>query len=504
MSAGNDVAGPGPRGGATVVGAGAVDGVAVPDDDARWRDLVFPADWRNPTPASRYNLVVIGAGPAGLVTSIAAAGLGARVALIERHAMGGDCLNVGCVPSKTLLAAASAGLGFDAALQRVRAVRAAISYHDSVGRYANAGVHVFLGTARFVDAHTVEVGGALLRTRKTVVATGARAAMPPVPGLAELPARTNETIFDLRVQPRRLAVLGGGPIGCELAQAFARLGTAVQLVELQPRLLSADDVEPAALVQAALQRDGVQLHLGRRVVAAERGPDGCILELDDGTRVVSDEVLVAVGRRRNVEGLELERAGVQLDDRGGIAVDAQLRTTQPDIFAAGDVCSTLQFTHAADAQARVVVRNALFAGRARTDRLVVPWCTYTKPELAQVGATRQQLEADGRRFDSFRFAFADLDRGRTDGDADGYAEVRVAPGTDRLLGATIVGRDAGELLAPLVVLLTLGRGLGSLGSLVLPYPTRSEYLRRLVDAWNRTRLTPRSAAALAWWLKLRR
>ncbi len=471
------------------------------DADALWRSLVFPSNWSNPEPASRYNLVVIGAGPAGLVTAIAAAGLGAKVALIERHAMGGDCLNVGCVPSKTLLAAASAGLCFDAAMQRVREVRAIIAQHDSVERYTAAGVDVFLGAARFVDEHTVEVGGQRLNARKTVIATGARAAMPPVPGLADLPALSNETIFALTEQPKRLAVLGGGPIGCELAQAFARLGTEVQLIEIQPRLLSADDAEPAALVQAALQADGVQLHLGRRVVAATRGAAGCLLSLDDDTRIEADEVLVAAGRRRNVEGLELERAGVRLDARGGVAVDERLRTSNRHVFAAGDVCSTLQFTHAADAQARIVVRNALFAGRARVDRLIVPWCTYTKPELAQVGATRQQLEAGGQDFDRFRFAFADLDRGRTDGDAEGFAEVRVARGSDRLLGATVVGRDAGELLAPLVVLMNLGKGLGALGTLVLPYPTRSEYLRRLADAWNRTRLTPQTAALLRWWLQ---
>ncbi|MCU0758927.1 MAG: FAD-dependent oxidoreductase [Steroidobacteraceae bacterium] len=471
------------------------------DPDARWRELVFPAGWRNPQPAPRYNLVVIGAGPAGLVTSIAAAGLGARVALVERHAMGGDCLNVGCVPSKTLLAAAAGGLGFDAAMQRLREVRAGIAVHDSVERYTRAGVDVFLGAARFEDAHTVVVDGQRLRTRRTVIATGARAAMPPVPGLAELPALTNETVFALRAQPRRLAVLGGGPIGCELAQAFARLGSAVDLVEMQPRLLSADDAEPASLVQEALVRDGVRLHLGRKVVAAARESGGSVLALDDGMRIEADAVLVAAGRRRNVEGLDLDRAGVRLDARGGLQVDARLRTTHPDVFAAGDVCSPLQFTQVADAQARIVVRNALFMGRARTDALVVPWCTYTDPELAQVGATRRELEAAGRPFDAFRFAFADLDRGRTDGDAAGWAEVRVARGSDRLLGATVVGRDAGEQLAPLVVLMTLRQGLGALGSLVLPYPTRSEYLRRLVDAWNRTRLTPRTAGLLSWWLR---
>lgn len=400
------------------------------DVDAAWRELVFPAGWRNPAPAARYNLVVIGAGPAGLITAIAAAGLGARVALVERHAMGGDCLNVGCVPSKTLLAAARDGLGFEAAMQRMREVRAAIAQHDSVTRYTAAGVDVFLGTARFLDPHTVEVAGQRLRTRRTVIASGAR----------------------------------------------------------------------AALVQAGLQRDGVQLRLGRRTLAATRDADGVTLALDDGTRVGGDAVLVAAGRRRNVEDLGLEQAGVRLDERGGIAVDARLRTSHPHVFAAGDVCSPLQFTHAADAQARIVVRNALFMGGARSDRLVVPWCTYTSPELAQVGATRRELEARGTPFDAFRQAFADLDRGRTDGDAQGWAEVRVARGTDRILGATVVGRDAGELLAPLVVLMTLGRGLGALGSLVLPYPTRSEYLRRLVDAWNRTRLTPRTAGLLRWWL----
>jgi pyruvate/2-oxoglutarate dehydrogenase complex dihydrolipoamide dehydrogenase (E3) component len=470
------------------------------DVDAAWRELVFPAGWRNPEPAARYNLVVIGAGPAGLITAIAAAGLGARVALVERHAMGGDCLNVGCVPSKTLLAAARAGLGFDAAMQRMRAVRAAIAQHDSVARYTDAGVHVFLGSARFLDPHTVEVAGQRLRTRRTVIASGARAALPPVPGLAELGPLTNETVFALPTQPRRLLVLGGGPIGCELAQAFALLGTEVELVEQQPRLLPADDAEPAALVQAGLQRDGVRLHLGRRALAATRDAAGVALALDDGMRLAGDAVLVATGRRRNVEDLGLEQAGVRLDERGGIAVDARLRTSHPHVFAAGDVCSPLQFTHAADAQARIVVRNALFMGGARSDRLVVPWCTYTSPELAQVGATRRELEARGTPFDSFRHAFADLDRGRTDGAAEGWAEVRVARGTDRVLGATVVGRDAGELIAPLVLLMTLGRGLGALGSLVLPYPTRSEYLRRLVDAWNRTRLTPRTAGLLRWWL----
>ena len=477
--------------------------------DAQWRELVFPANYRNPVASGRYNLIVIGAGPAGLITSIAAAGLGARVALIERHAMGGDCLNVGCVPSKTLLAAASAGLDFDAAMQRVRAVRTAIAHHDSVERYTRAGVDVYLGSASFVDPHRIRVGEQTLETRRTVIATGARAAMPPIPGLDSIGARTNETIFDLPQRPARLAVLGAGPIGCELAQAFAGLGVEVHLVEKQPRVLPIEDEDAAKIVEAALQRSGVQLHLGKSVTAASRDAGISTLALDDGATLAVDEVLVAVGRRRNLEGLELERAGVRWDQRAGIVVDAQLRSSHPHVFAAGDVCSKLQFTHHADAQARIVIRNALFMGRARADRLLVPWCTYTHPEIAHVGASKRELAAAGTPHDVLRINFADLDRGRTDdvGDnhaGEGYAEVLVQKGSDRLLGATIVGRDAGEQLAPLLVMMNAGLGLGSLGSLVLPYPTRSEYLRRLADAWNRQRLTPRTAGLLAAWLRWRR
>ncbi|HPF27382.1 MAG TPA: FAD-dependent oxidoreductase [Steroidobacteraceae bacterium] len=485
--------------------------------DAIWRSLVFPSDYRNPTPADRYNLVVIGAGPAGLIIAIAAAGLGAKVALIEKHRMGGDCLNVGCVPSKTLLAAASAGLGFERAMARVREVRAAISHHDSVQRYTQAGVDVFLGAAEFVAADRVRVGDLTLAARKFVVATGARAFVPPVPGLAEH-AQTNESIFELREQPRRLAVLGGGPIGCELAQAFARLGTQVHLIEMQTRLLPMEDEDASRAVQRALAADGVKLYLGTKVTAVSAVGTAKRLAYQDaaGDEKVNlevDVVLAAVGRKRNVEGLGLDAAGVRFDPRSGIEVDAHLRTSQRHIFAAGDVCSKYQFTHMADAQARIVVRNALFFGRARVDELVVPWCTYTKPEVAHVGATRGELAQSRAEYLPLRFEFADLDRGRTDarldpagkpqsdGYGDGYAELLVDRKSSRILGATIVGKDAGEQLAPIILAMNTHTGLKSLGALILPYPTRSEYLRRLVDAWNRTRLTPRTAGLLAWWLR---
>jgi pyruvate/2-oxoglutarate dehydrogenase complex dihydrolipoamide dehydrogenase (E3) component len=465
-----------------------------------WRRLVFPPSYRNPVPAPRYNLVVIGAGPAGLVAAMGSAVLGAKVALIERQAMGGDCLNVGCVPSKTLLAAAAQGLSFKEAMSRAHAVRAEIAQHDSVDRYTKVGVDVFLGSASFVSAHEIRVGEHVLRARKTVIATGARPLVPPIRGLKDLQPLTNETVFELTEQPRRLAVLGGGPVGCELAQAFARLGTRVELIELQPRILPNDDVDAADLVVRALERDGVQLHLGARVTSASRPDRTRILELDGGQRIEADEILVAIGRARNLEELNLEAAGVHFDTKSRIEVNARLQTSESDIYAAGDVCSRYQFTHNADAHARLVIRNALFLGRARADRLVVPWCTYTKPEVAHVGATRAELDHVKRPYDRYRIDFRDLDRGGTDNAADGYAEALTEKGSDRIIGATIVGKDAGEQLSPLLLMMTRKIGLGRLNALVLPYPTRSEYLRRLADCYLRTRLTSRTARVLKWWL----
>jgi len=467
----------------------------------QYRQLVFPPGHRNPQPAKRYNLVVIGAGPAGLVTSMAAASLGARVALVERHAMGGDCLNVGCVPSKTLLAAAAAGLPFAAAMERARAVRAGIARHDSVERFIRAGVDVYLGQAAFESPHLIRVGDAALRTRKTVIATGASPAIPPVPGLEAAAPLTNESVFELRSQPRRLAILGAGAAGCELAQAFARLGTRVELIDIAPQVLPQEDPEAAALVAGALAREGVALHTRSEVQSVSGTPDGVVLVIGGGVRIAVDRVLVAAGRRRNVESLDLGKAGVRLDKRGAVDVDHRLRTSHPDIYAAGDVCSQYQLTHAADAHARIVVRNALFRGRARADRLVVPRCVYTKPEVAHVGPTARQLDERGVSYDRYRVDWGELDRGATDDAADGYVELLTPPGSGRILSATLVGRDAGEQVAPILLLMAHRSGLESIGSLVLPYPTRSEYLRRLADAHARKRLTPRVARVLGWWLR---
>ena len=473
------------------------------DQDQRWRRLVYPADYRNPLPARRYHLIVIGAGPAGLVTAIAAAGLGARVALVEREAMGGDCLNVGCVPSKALLEFTAKRAHtdcFDAAFAWLREVRARIAEHDSVERYVAAGVDVFLGAARFLGGDTVQVEGVSLSARRIVIAAGARAAVPPIPGLAEARPLTNETVFDLSERPGRLAIVGGGPIGSELAQAFSRMNVEVHLFERADRVLALESREAGEIVTKALESSGVRLHLNASVASVERRGREVVVTAN-GIETKADEVLVAAGRRANSDDLDLERAGVQTGPGGLIVVDDYLRTTNRRIYAAGDVCARLQFTHNADAHARIVVQNALFVPTATTRRLVIPHCTYTDPEVAQVGRSGIELEHDGSAFDTWRVAFGDLDRGRAQGDEQGFAEVLAAPNDGRILGATIVGRDAGEQLAAVCIAMTNGLRLGSLAKTVLPYPTRAEYLRRMADEFNRKRLTPSARRLLGAWFK---
>ncbi len=491
---------------AASIGTGDDPGADYPgaEHDRVWRRLVAPTDYRNPKPFERYHLTVVGAGPAGLVTAIAAAGLGARVALIEKNAMGGDCLNVGCVPSKALLdVTRRPGVRFEEALDWFRTVRAQLAAHDSVERYCAAGVHVFFGAGEFVDPGTLRVGGVEIRARRIVVATGARPVLPRIPGLAESRPWTNETVFDLQQRPERLAILGGGAVGCELAQAFARLGIAVVLLEAAPRLLTNEPEQAGSLVAAALARDGVEVRVGANVQSVERRDSQVVLRLD-AERVVADELLVATGRRPSTDALNLAAAGVDVDADGRIVVDKYLRTTNRRIFAAGDVCSHFQFTHNADAHARICVQNALFACTATTTGLVVPRCVYTDPQIAVIGRTRDALDASGAPFDVHRIRFAETDRGATQGDSEGFAEVLTAPGGDKILGALLVAHDAAEQLAPIIVAMRQRLGLGSFSQVMLPYPTRAEYLKRLADGYNRTRLTPLVRKLLASWLAWRR
>ena len=374
--------------------------------------------------------------------------------------MGGDCLNVGCVPSKALLAAARAAasvrsadaMGVRAAggfsvdfpflMERMRRLRADISPHDSAERFRGLGVDVYFGQASFADPRTVEVDGQPLQFAKAVIATGGRAAAPPIPGLDAVDYLTNESVFSLTELPPTLGVVGGGPIGCELAQAFARFGAKVHLLERNDRVLPREDPEAAAVVQSALVRDGVRVHTSVRELRVEPAPDGAArLRTGDGAvDLTVSKLLISAGRRPNVEGLGLERAGIAFDDRAGVTVDDYLRTTNRRVFAAGDVCSRFQFTHAADFMARSVIRNALFLGRAKASSLTIPWCTYTSPELAHVGLTEKTADERGVAIDAFRQDFAEVDRAILDGETDGFVKVHVRRGGDKIVGATIVGR----------------------------------------------------------------
>ena len=483
---------------------------------------VHPPGYVNPTPKDRYHLVVLGAGTGGLVTAAIGAALGAKVALVEKHLTGGDCLNVGCVPSKGILRAARAwhevrhGAGrfgapgaegpgdFAAVMERMRRLRADISRNDSVERFRNLGVDVFIGTGRFAGPDAIEVDGARLKYRRAVVATGGRPAIPPVPGLREIEPLTNETIFWLTTLPRRLLVIGGGPIGCEMAQAFARFGSQVTLVNRGPQILPREDRDAARFVEEAMTRDGVRLHLGSKMIEAGRqGSERVLVYERLGRRetAVADHILVAAGREPNVRGLGLEVAGVAFDDKG-VKVDARLRTTNSRVYAVGDISSRYQFTHAADAQARMVVQNALFFGRGRADSLVMPWCTYTSPEIAHVGMYDAEAQKAGIEVDTITVSLEELDRAILDGSNEGFVRVHLRKGTDRILGATLVAEHSGDMIGELALAITAGVGLGKIGATIHPYPTQGEIVRKAADALNRRRLTPAAKRFFALFFRI--
>ncbi len=491
-------------------------------------DNTHPADWVNPVPSGRYNLVVVGAGSAGLITAAVAAGLGARVAIVERHYLGGDCLNVGCVPSKGLIRAsrmvsearrAQRELGlrladgaepdFSLAMERMRRVRAHISHEDSARRYRDEmGAEVYLGEARFTGRDTLEVEGATLRFSRAVIASGARPFLPPIEGLAEADPLTNETVFNLTQRPRRLAVVGGGPIGCELAQAFRRLGSEVTVMHADAHLLPREDPEAAAIVLARFREEGVQVIDGCRIEKVEKRAEEKVVRLrdaDDAVREISaDEILVAVGRVPNVEGMGLEAAGVAFDARSGVEVDDHLRTSNPKIFAAGDVCMDWKFTHAADAAAKIVVQNALFLPSKKLSSLVMPWCTYTDPEVAHVGLYERDAQAAGMEMDCYRVPLADVNRAVADGEEEGFVKILVKRGSDKILGATIVSAHAGETISEITLAMAGGLGLGRILDVIHPYPTQAEAIKRAAGLHARGRVTPLVKRALERWMALRR
>ncbi len=483
---------------------------------------VHPLDWKNPTPNGRYNLVVIGAGTAGLVTAAGAAGLGAKVAIIERGLMGGDCLNVGCVPSKAIISAgriASAvrhagnyGVGvpngtsvdFAAVMQRMRDLRARLSPNDSAARFRDLGIDVFFGQASFACSNTVDVDGAKLHFKRAVIATGARAAAPSIPGLDRVNYLTNESLFSLTTLPRRLGVIGAGPIGCEMAQTFAQLGSEVLLIESSNGILPREDRDAAAIVEQSMVRDGVKLISGGKSLAVQnQDGKGIRLLIDSsgkGHNELVDHLLVSVGRAPNVENLNLEAVGVEFTKKG-VVVNDRMQTTNAMIYAAGDICSAYQFTHAADFMARIVIQNALFKGGRKSSTLVIPWCTYTSPEIAHVGLYEHQAKDRNILIDTYVQKFHDVDRAILEGEENGFVKVHVKRGTDQIVGATIVARSAGDLISEITLAMTHGLGLSKIGSTIHPYPTQAEAIRKLGDQYSRTRLTPLVKSLFSRWLE---
>ena len=467
----------------------------------------------------RFDLIVIGAGSAGLVAAAGAAGIGARPALVERDRLGGECLWTGCIPSKALLACAreaahARGAGrfgvdadvrvdFGRAMRWVHDARARIEPHDSAERFRGLGVEVVRGTARFTGDRVVEVDGRVLTAKRVVVATGSRPAVPPVRGLDAVPFLTNESIFELAEQPAHLLVLGGGAIGLELAQAFVRLGTRVTVVESSPALLTSEEPELAALLAERLRTDGVVMHLGAKATQARRTATGVSLTIESPSGTSSVEgthLLVATGREARTDTLDLNRGGVAVGPKG-VTVDAHLKTSADGVWACGDCVGGPRFTHVADYQARLVIRNAFFPLKGSADYRAIPWVTYTDPELAHVGLTereaRERHDGDVR---VFLRPFEDVDRAIADGETYGMVKL-VTRGNGALLGGHILGAGAGNMIGEVALAMKHDLGVNALGSLVHPYPTMSEAIRQAAEGFNKARFTGVPRAIARWFAR---
>ena len=513
-----------------------MDNISIPPMDEYNQALlnrVHPPDWVNPNPQDCYDLVVIGGGTAGLVVAAGAAGLGIglKVALIEKNLMGGDCLNVGCVPSKCLIRSARVvgdilnaqqfgvnmpkltpeNIDFAAVMTRMRRLRSHISENDSVQRFQKLGIDVFLGEASFVSDRSIAVGNNTLRFKKAVIATGARASRPDIPGLAEVGYLTNETVFELTERPHRLAVIGAGAIGCELAQTFQRLGCEVLLLHKNDRILDREDPDASEILQQTFRHEGIRLELGVNIQSVEPTAAGKLIWFSRGGEQVSievDQILVGVGRTPNVEGLNLSQVGVKFDRAHGVVVNDYLQTTNPRIYAAGDICMNWKFTHAADAAARIAIKNILFSpfglGRAQLSKLTMPWVTYTSPEIAHVGMYEQEAEAKGIEVSTIKIPFEIVDRAIADGETAGFLKILHRKGSDQILGATIVAAHAGEMISEITLSIVTKQGLNQLSGVIHPYPTQAEAIKKAADAYRRTLLTPRSKTLLGLIAKLSR
>ena len=489
---------------------------------------VHPPDWANPKPVALYDLVVIGAGTAGLVTAKGAAGLGIglKVAMIEKNLMGGDCLNVGCVPSKCLIRSSrvvadmkesspygvkppeNIEVDFPTVMARMRQVRTKISPVDSAVAAKKAGVDVFFGEASFTSDDTITVNGQNLKFKKAVIAAGARAVKPKIQGIEEVGYLTNENVFSLTELPKRLAVIGGGPIGCELAQAFHRLGSEVILFHKGSHLLNKEDPDAAQIVQQSFIKEGIRLVLNCQLQGVKSSLDGKVISFagDGGQEsIVVDEILAGAGRQPNVESLNLEAVGVEYDPRRGVKVNDNLQTSNPKIYGAGDICMDWKFTHAADAAARIVIKNTLFSpfglGKSKLSDLVMPWVTFTDPEIAHVGMYESEAQAKGLSCNTIKIDFDDVDRALADGETEGFLKILHKKGSDEILGATIVARHAGEMISEITTA-TIGKmGLSKLSTVIHPYPTQASAIKQAADAYRRTLLTERTKKLLGFLYK---
>lgn len=490
-----------------------IDPVTVIPEDEFNRELVgytHPPDWVNPEPAEKYNLVVIGAGTAGLVTAVGAATVGARVALVENYLMGGDCLNSGCVPSKAIIrssrvvadirSAPEFGIhvtgepevDFAGVMERMRRLRAGISHHDSAERFSSLGVDVFLGTGRFDGPGIVDVDGTSLHFKKAVIATGTSPMIPPIDRLEEAGYLTNETVFSLTELPSSLLVVGGGPIGSELAQTFVRFGSQVTILEKSSQLLPREDRDAADILGATFEREGIRCLFDATItrVTAEDGRKTVRLTSDQGEEtIVVDEILIGAGRVPNLDRLNLDSVGVEFD-RSGVKVNDYLQTTNRRIYAAGDVGFPYKFTHMAEATSRIVIQNALFLRSRKWKSLIVPWVTYTDPEIAHVGMYEKDAVEKGIEIDTYIQQFSDVDRAILDGETEGFIKMHTKKGKDTILGATIVARRAGDMISEISTAMYAGKGLKTLANVIHPYPTQALGLKQVAGQVYAGMLTP--------------
>ena len=491
------------------------------DYDRRELLNVHPPDWKNPEPVDRYTMVVIGAGPAGLMTALNAAKLGAKVAIVERDRFGGACFNVGCIPSKAIIrtsrvyaemrnadsfgAQVPTGISVDfpAVMERMRRIRARISRRVSARRLSYAGVDVYFGEGRFAAPDAVEVEGKRLRFKRALLASGARPQLPSIPGIAEAGYLTNENVFDLAECPPRLLVLGGGPLGCELAQAFCRLGSQVSIVQNDPMFLGNEERDAAQILSGALARDGIGIHLNTEAVNVRMDQNQKIVDLvsdDYKFSLTVDAILVGIGSAPNVERMNLEGAGVKYDKDAGIMTNDYLQTSNPHIYAAGDVCSEKKFPHIEAAAADLVLHNALFWGREKLSALAIPWCTYTDPEIAHVGLYVKEARTKGIPIKTFTVMMSDVDRAVTDGEDEGFVKIHVREGTDEILGATVAASHAGEMISEISLAMNAKISLSALARVNHPYPTQAQAIKMAADAYLNTLRRPTRKWLQKQWL----